>query len=197
MDQTIHHLLRVLAPSSHFSRHNSCLVCISPEAHNLIGRSWLDKLLESKVAWFMTPIGWLPVPVPGPECSPTGQQQRINRSIIQSIRIFSENIYWLQHHSFSKWSKCRRPASNFETCLHLRSTAQHISLPFPFGASTPKGGRVVFFVRRSICLTHVTALIYAADGRARGKADAFLCAGVFERKDTNPFRVGITQTLNA
>lgn len=58
--------------------------------------------------------------------------------------------------------------------LHLYCHTQHISLPFPLSiyaqrqAGGRADGRAGFFVCCSICLTHVTALIYARDERAGG-----------------------------
>lgn len=149
----------------------------SPETHNLIGRSWLDKLLKSKVDWFMAPIGWLPVPVAYHDCSPVAQKDRGSGSIGQSFN--QSDPHRRQGSTVRTLIGCsliifemitvavRRPTLKVCTCtLHT----QHISLPFPLSiyAQRRAGGRVGFFVCRSICLTHVTALIYAGDERTGG-----------------------------
>lgn len=149
----------------------------SPETHNLIGRSWLDKLLKSKVDWFMATNGWLPVPVPYPDCSPAAQKDRSSGSIGQSFN--QSNPHRWRGSTARTFIGCSLiifemitvavPCPTLKACTCTLHT-QHISLPFPpsIYAQRRAGGRAGFFVCSSICLTHVTALIYAGDERAGG-----------------------------
>lgn len=110
----------------------------SPETHNLIGRSWLDKLQKSKVDWFMATNGWLPVPVPYPDCSPAAQKDRSSGSIGQSFN--QSNPHRWQGSTARTFIGCSLiifemitvavPCPTLKACTCTLHT-QHISLPFP------------------------------------------------------------------
>lgn len=147
-DLLIYRLLRILnrlisTITFRFEQKNNMLQILprlsSPEAHNVIGRSWLDKLLKSKVDWFISPTGWLPVPLPYPECSSIVRKDRSSRSIAQSFNQSDphwrqgsrtcKNIHQLQPNHF--WNDHRRrPASKFRG-LHLYSTLSTFLSPSP------------------------------------------------------------------
>lgn len=167
----------------------------SAEVYNANERSWLNKLMKSKVDWFMAPTGWLMTRRPGPPPRlqpprPKGRERRINQSIISPLTtaIHWKSVLQLQPNHF--WNDhCRRPASKFKgSHLYPRlSTFLPLSLSLSLSVSVSihaKGGG--FFVCCSICLTHVTALIYARDERAGGnrRSSARSCA----RKRYNSFR---------
>lgn len=82
---------------------------------------------------------------------------------------------------------------------HLYSTLSTFPSP-SLWASTPRGlragGRVGFLVCCSICLTHVTALIYAADERAGGNGH-FPCALVCSREEIRFLSGWRSTTLDA
>lgn len=126
----------------------------SPETHNLIGRSWLDKLLKSKVDWLMAPIGWLPVPVAYPEWSPEAQKDRGSGSIGQSFN--QSNPHQRPGSTARTFVGCSLIISEMITVAVWRPTfkaftctihTQHISLPFPLSIYAQRravgaGGRV-------------------------------------------------------
>lgn len=74
----------------------------SPEVYNANERSWLDKLMKSKVDWFMAPTGWLMTrrPGPHPDCSHLVQKDGSSRSINQSYPL------WQQRSTERTFSSC-------------------------------------------------------------------------------------------
>lgn len=161
----------------------------SPEAHNVVGRSWLDKLPESKVD---TP--WLtscPAPLPWVQRHSLRGEEQADQSLNHSINQqppppspLMARIHCNRIHQISCSLIIFQMITVAVQVLKARARTPHSAhfSPLPSEHLRPKAAGAGFFVCCSICLTHVTALIYAWDERAGGNArfPARLC--VWEKR---------------